>query len=405
MKHAQIYWKLLLIPAFLCLGWGTSYSQQVEPELSSYGFHADERFCKSDRYPKNKNFVKPCFRVGSFTDMEGLFPSKNVKKGKTQQPLNYADGKNVDPKIKLLISNLEKSHPLTSILLWRNGTIQKEKYYYDRKDTDLFLSFSMHKTLSAMMIGVALDRKFIASIDDPVTKYVSELSGTLWEEVTIKNTLRMSSGAHVDQRGLLVPIIYKNEGVISAIKRLSNKEFQPGTKFSYNDVNTLVLGLIINKVFKKNYAEAFSEEIWSKIGAENRASMITNQSGEVISNAMFNARVRDYLRLGLLFVNQGKNQLGEAIIPKKWVDAIFGEDPEVTSCPFGRGCFGSGWGYSYQAWLPPHPGTFAFIGKYHQLIFVSRNTNTVLVVTSVNDPGPLPSSPNLMALIDYLANN
>jgi len=405
MNKVKIHWRFSLFLAFLCMGLSPSYSQQIVPELTSSGFQADERFCKSDSYPKNKKFVEPCFRVGSFTNMESLFPSRKVNRGEKEQALKYADERNTDHRIEELIANLENSHPLTSVLLWRNGEVQKEKYYYDRKDTDLFLSFSMHKTLSAMMLGIALDRKLVASLDDPVTKYVGDLSGTLWDEVSIKDTLRMSSGALVDQRSLLVPIIYKNESVISGIKRLSNREFQSGTRFSYNDVNTLVLGLIINKVFKKNYAEAFSEEIWSKIGAENRASMITNKSGEVISNAMFNARVRDYLRLGLLFVNQGKNHLGETILTEGWVDSIFGGGVEAAKCPFGRGCFRSGWGYSYQAWLPPYPDTLAFIGKYHQLIFVSRKTNTVLVVTSANDPGPLPSSPDLMALIDYLAIN
>jgi CubicO group peptidase (beta-lactamase class C family) len=66
----------------------------------------------------------------------------------------------------------------TSLLVARDGTILYEHYQYGRTDAERFLSYSMAKTVTGMLIGIAVREGAIRSIDQSAADYVPELSGT-----------------------------------------------------------------------------------------------------------------------------------------------------------------------------------------------------------------------------------
>ena len=378
---------------------------EIKPSINKSGPASDKIFCAGQGYPMKVRYIEPCARVGSFTAMQKLFPTSPINKADAVRTLDYAEASTINPNLKKLADEVLKTEPVTALLIWRKGKILIENYQYDRKPTDLFISFSMHKTITGLLVDIALKRKRLNSIAEAVTNYLKSLKGTSWDNVSIENALRMSSGFPANQRAFLVPLLFRGADRTKQIKAVFKRQtVQPGKSFLYNDANSYVLGMITENIFDKKQGELISEFIWRKIGAEANAKILTTKSGQHLVSANILARPRDYLRLGLLMLEGGRNHLGEQIISPSWIDGMFGQTERTSDCPFGRNCdYINPWGYSHHVWLPPYPNTTAFIGKYGQLILISKDTDTILVMLSVSDPRPIDQATSIKNLIEFLS--
>ena len=98
------------------------------------------------------------------------------------------------PGAELTLDDYLRRNPTTGLLITHDDTILFEHYQYDRTDHDQLLSQSMAKTVTAMLIGIALSEGAIRSLDQPASDYVSGLAGTAYGETTLRNLLHMASG-------------------------------------------------------------------------------------------------------------------------------------------------------------------------------------------------------------------
>jgi CubicO group peptidase (beta-lactamase class C family) len=388
----------LIVIFFLIVNCAITVAVKSDPTQtikSKHGFFANEMFCGDRNYPiptmtkGDRDFTKDCYKIGSFTNMESLFNSKKILKSEKLYSLEYANIANTS-RLKIALADLIDNYPLIALIVAKNNKIVTEYYGYSRKANQRFASFSMHKSLNALLIGIAYEQRLIKNLDEPVVEYLEELSNTEWASITIRQLLTMTSGIKVEQRKMLVPLLFGNSKILELVINQDSRVSPPGNIFSYNDANTLILGKVIERVFNKTWNKVFESEVWLKIGSEDNASVLTSERGEVLTNAFFNARPRDYLRLGLLMVNNGKNFLGEQLISINWMNKMFGRDPEFTDCPIGAGknCPGLGpFGYTYQTWRTPSGSAIFFMGKYGQLIFVHPASKTVAVILSATKSG------------------
>ncbi len=85
-------------------------------------------------------------------------------------------------------------NPVTGLLIAKDDTILFESYQYGRTDRDRFISQSMGKTVTAMLVGIAVEEGAIRSVDDPVEVYLHRLKGTEYGKASIRNLLNMASG-------------------------------------------------------------------------------------------------------------------------------------------------------------------------------------------------------------------
>ena len=76
------------------------------------------------------------------------------------------------------LGNYLARHPTTGLLVARGDTILLERYQYGRTDRQRFTSWSMGKTITSMLVGIAIAEGRIRSVDDPAEHYVPELAGT-----------------------------------------------------------------------------------------------------------------------------------------------------------------------------------------------------------------------------------
>jgi len=387
-------------------------SNELKPEFRKSGIDAETKYCASENYPISKDYYKnPCSKVGSFTNFDKLYPSVLVDNGDSIWEIKYADNSLRDSPLAVAIDNLLNQHPVMALIVWRDGQIIREVYQYDRKDTNLYHSFSMHKTVTAFLVDIAINQGLINSLEDKVTDYIPELNETDWKDVTIFQALTMTSGFENHNGKLYTELLFKDGDRLKTIKDLYHtrkyaffSKINPGEKFIYSDANTYVLGLILERVYKEDYADILSQLLWRKVGFESVAKVTTTKSGQHMVAANLLARPRDFLRLGLLVLNDGRNHLDEQIISPEWIDGLFGKTQKTSKCPYGRGCRG-GYGYSYQAWLPPTDNTVSFIGRYGQYIHINKDTNTVVVINAVDDPVPTEKRPLILELFNAASIN
>ncbi|MBI1892380.1 MAG: serine hydrolase [Burkholderiales bacterium] len=341
---------------------------------------------KAEGYPAARHFLgltQEKFMVGTFSNMSRSFPHRTIRAGDAVVPLAKASAE-----LKLTYSMFGneysvqeyfKSHRLTSMMILRDGEILLEEYQYDRKPEQLFTSFSMAKSVVSLAVGKALEEGLIHSLDDPAHRYVSELKAHPYGETSIRNLLRMASGvkfsedyANFSDIQLLAANSFFSS-VIAALKPYQTRVVEQGARFRYASSETAVLGLVVRGATGKSLADYVSEKIWKPLGAEADAAWMIDPKGVEIGFAYFNARLRDYGRLGAMLANDGAWN-GRQIIPASYLREAtdFHAHPQEFA------------GYGYHFWtLPGTSRHFALKGLHGQFILVHPAKRLVLVQTGV----------------------
>jgi CubicO group peptidase (beta-lactamase class C family) len=362
------------------------------PTFSPTGPNAAEHG-EAQKYPigTRETMDQPEYLVGSYSHFDTIFPAKAVprpdKAWTFQRSPHEPDIHYYYHGEQFSLEDYLARGSLTGILIARDDTILSEHYQYGRTDRDRFTSHSMVKTIVSMLFGIAISEGRIRSIDDLAAAYVPELKGSEYGKTPIRDLLHMSSGIALDQSGDLADVLswgVKNDGEMVA--RIDKRAASPGTRFSYNGIDTEVLALILHNVTDCSLSDYLSEKIWKPIGAESDASWIIDSSGQEVAYFGFNAVLRDYARLGRLLAWDGCWQ-GNQLIPKQWiVDATTNRDSDPQLAPGAATPF---LGYGYQVWiLPGSRRMFALLGAHGQYIFVDPASKLIMVQTAVR-PKPI----------------
>lgn len=356
---------------------------------------------KAEGYPICPASLLPETRclVGLVSRYDEVFHARKVARGEHERPLKRAAA---EPAIRYTyqsqVSGLDdylSRHRTTGLLILKGDTILVERYQYDRKPEHRMASFSMAKTIVAMLVGVALSEAKIRSLDDRAEKYVAELKGTPYGETPIRHLLTMSSGVRFtetysgsDDVAMLSRLSThrQSEGGAATVTPFRTRDRPPGERFHYSSAETQVLGLILRAATGKPLAEYLSEKIWQPMGAEADASWVIDKGGFEVALAGFNATLRDYARFGMLLANDGTLD-GRRIIPAAWVRAAT-TPPAKQFQPMQMNSF---FGYGYQTWIiPGKERSFALLGLRGQGVFVDPKSRVVMVHTAageVGDPG------------------
>ena len=295
-------------------------------------------------------------------------------------------------------------NPTTGLLIARGDTILFEHYRYGRTDRDRFLSASMAKTVTGMLVGVAVAEGAIRSIDQPAADYEPDLAGTEYGKTSIRDLLHMASGVAftetydgTDDSAKMSRLLFgpRNPGTAKVLAGFNTREAPPGTRFHYAGAETAVLGVVVGNAVGMSLSRYLETRIWQPMGAEADATWTIDTTGRETAYCCLNAILRDWARLGLLLAHDGAWN-GRQILPRTWV-----REATTVAAPFlAPGTATRGDGYGYQVWLPPGPRRqFAFRGIHGQAILVDPDAKLVLVHTAVRlKPAGDPAALELMAL-------
>ncbi len=293
----------------------------------------------------------------------------------------------------------------TGMLIYHKGKVIYEDYDRGMTDTTTHISWSLAKSVVSALIGIAIDEGRIVSEEQLVTEYVPLLKGSAYDGVTIKQCLQMSSGVKFDETygdpnsdiTRFSKHLALNQPFADFILTLQ-REREPGTYNHYVSMDTQVLGMVLKAAIgEKPLSDYLKEKIWDPIGMEHPARWIVDNTGMEMALGGLNISLRDYARLGILFLNKGK--FGDRqIVSEQWIEKsvtpdaphlLAGDNP-ASSNPFG---------YGYQWWIPVEQsgGDFFAAGIYNQYIYVNPEKELVIAKTSAN--------PNFTAKTDRSKRN
>ncbi|HKO72246.1 MAG TPA: serine hydrolase [Bradyrhizobium sp.] len=334
------------------------------------------------------------YRVGAFSHFDELFPTRQIKPAAS--PWSFKRVQMPHAFEKRATDYLSRN-PVTGLLIAKDDQIFFEHYQYGRTDRDLLISQSMVKSITGILIGIAIAEGAIKSVDDAAETYVPGFKGTEYGKTPIRDLLHMSSGVEFgeesngerDLNRLWIDMIASGEssgkGTIGSITQFNRRIAPPGTKFSYASIEPDVLALVLRYAINKPLSDYVHQKIWSRIGAEADAKWLIDAQGLEVGHFGFNAVLRDYARLGRLLAHDGGWE-GEQVIPARWmIDATTLRDSDAYLLP-GRAMAPQPFGYGYLFWLLPGARRqFALVGGLGQRICVDPASKLVIVQTAVEN--------------------
>ncbi len=278
---------------------------------------------------------------------------------------------------------------ITGLLILKNGEIVTERYRYGRSEDARFLSFSMAKSVTSLLIGIAVAHGAIASLDDTAAKYVKDLDGSAYGNTSIRHLLRMSSGLRFTERydgqddvaRLSRSAASGNPSVLSVLRSITERHAAAGEKFVYASAESEVLGRVLAAATGRSLADLSTEWLWQPMGAENNAFWRTSTDGQEMAAGAFNASLRDWGRLGLLLANDGRVGTQQIVPLEYLLDATDAARQPAAFSPYHAT---QSFGYGYQFWLHPlRERSFGLQGVHGQSVFVQPANGIVMVQTAV----------------------
>ena len=141
-------------------------------------------------------------------------------------------------------------------------------------------------------------------------------------------------------------------------------------------IDTQMLGFLLHKVTGKSLTQLLQEYIWQPMGMEHHGGWVTDNTGFEMALGGMTATLRDYAKLGLLYLHGGMLN-GHRIVSADWIN-------KATSTYTGRHTQDE-YGYGYQWWIPPHStGDYFAVGIYDQFVYVHPSKQLVIAKLSAD---------------------
>jgi CubicO group peptidase (beta-lactamase class C family) len=280
------------------------------------------------------------------------------------------------------------------------GTTVHESYYNGMTPETLHLAQSVSKSVAATVFGILIGQGLI-NPDAAVTYYLPELATTGWNGAKVQHVLDMASGVAYSEEytdltsdigvtdvasgwrpkpGKADPDFVWPTCIWEQILSLKNTDAEHNTRFAYRSIETDVLAFIMERVTGRRLPQLISDELWSRIGAEHDACITVDSSGYGLAQGGFNATLRDFLRVGLAHLNDGKSN-GVQVIPTSWVEDCRNGDHGFFN-DAGREMFPNGL-YRNQFWVEDADSeTLMALGVFGQFIYISPAYDMVIVKLS-----------------------
>lgn len=312
-----------------------------------------------------------------FPIMQGIFPSIQVAAGSKASSFKVKE--NITPQWKdstTLDAYMQTDH-IKGVIVLQNNKIRLEEYAEGVDKKSVWTSFSMAKSVSSMLLGVALKEGDIGSLDDKLQKYIPALKGRDYGKVSVRELLTMTSGIewnedysdpNSDVAQMYESPCREDESHILTYMKSLKSAHEPGTHWNYSTGETDLVGILIQKATGKSLAEYLSEKIWQPRGMQHCAYWLADECSHLnIGGSGLSATLRDYARLGTLMLQDGEYK-GEKILSEKWME-------NATSLLYKTNDEGGGYGY---LWWRYKNGSYAAIGIFGQMIYIDPHKDLVI---------------------------
>ncbi|MDM0086903.1 MULTISPECIES: serine hydrolase [unclassified Variovorax] len=333
--------------------------------------------------------LTPELAVSTYRNIDRLFPTRTIDAGGTPYALPAAATQLTQLRFvagtrDYGLDEFFAANRVAGLLILKDGKVAHERYQYGNTQKTRWMSMSVAKSVTSTLIGAAVQDGLIASIDDPVVKYVPRLKGSAYDGATVRDVMMMASGARwnetytdpsSDRRQMLEAQIGQTPGALMTLMSRLPRAATPGMVNNYSTGETQVAGEIVYNAVKRPLAQYLSEKIWSRMGMEAPANWwLDSPNGVEIGGSGISATLRDYGRFGLFMMNDGVID-GQRVLPPGWV-AEAGSPKRLSG--------GTPLAYGYLWWIPGgrsgDDGAFYGTGIMGQYLYINRKEKVVIVV-------------------------
>ena len=303
----------------------------------------------------------------------------------------YTEGSIKEP--MTLVESIEKTQGSQGVLIIQNDTIVFERYWGSLTADRLATVFSVSKSVTSLLCGIAVDEGYIKSIDDPVTDYIPELKkkDPHWQRLTVRHLLDMRSGLDFDDtyymhlkdldRVIAIARLNYSHNVMKQVKHLKFR-CEPGTEHFYESMTSQILGIVIERATGQPYAEYLSDKVWKPLQMEQSAVVNIDSRKHRVAQSFggISMTARDLAKIGRLYMNGGVWN-GKRIVSQDWIR-------QSTAYDTTNGGYHFNWYNTsyYGADKPEHPGFYA-LGIKMQVLYVNPDLNLIMVRVGMNNSG------------------
>lgn len=274
----------------------------------------------------------------------------------------------------------DKSY-VNSLVIIKNGLLVKEEYYNGGNKDILDLTFSVTKSIMSTLVGIAIDKGFIDSVDQAMMDFFPEYNTSKLDprknDITIKHLLMMQSG--FDYETNIIDDMRAAPNMIQAIINTKLK-FDPGTDYLYSTHGTHILSGIITKATNMSTKEFAEKYLFKPLGIKSM-EWTTDQNGIYFGGAGIYLTPRDMARFGYLFLQNGVID-GRKIISSEWIN--------IATC--NHRSYKNDWremndlGYGFSWWTGEmHKHSLYFAAGYGGQWILLIPDLDIIIVTTMND--------------------
>jgi CubicO group peptidase (beta-lactamase class C family) len=282
----------------------------------------------------------------------------------------------------------KKAH---SMLIAREGKLLVEEYFYDESPEKPHDLRSANKSITSILVGIAIDQGLIGSVDDSVANYFPEYQATFnssasKKDITIKHLLTMSSGLDANDWNRDSP---GNENKVYRLKEDWVKLFfelelinQPGSTFAYSTLGEIALRALLANVSGMSLNEFADQNLFTPLGIVDQQWTLKLYGREDVPIRV-ELTSRDFLKLGQLYLNKGMWH-GRRIVSEDWVAQSTSTHTRTNEKRLGNPEYAYlWWRHTFEVDGKTIRG-FQAQGAGGQFLFVFPELDAVLVFTSDN---------------------
>ena len=217
-----------------------------------------------------------------------------------------------------------KYNNIDGIILSQNGRVFYKKYLNNYHKDSLHDSRSAFKSITSLLIGIAIDKGYIKSVQEKVYPFFNNYKPSMnWDErknnMTLEHLLEMKSGYDCEEwngsKDCESEMETSKDWVQFSLDLPLAK--RPGEKWSYTSINTMILSGVLSRSSKMTVTEFADKFLFQPLGITNYR-WTKDPSGQEMTAGSFYILPKDFLKIGELMINDGKYK-NQAIVSKNWI--------------------------------------------------------------------------------------
>lgn len=278
------------------------------------------------------------------------------------------------------------------------GMLVDEQYFGGMTSATRHLMMSVSKSLVGVVAGVLCDIDALHP-NDLVTDHVPDLLGTGYTGATVRHVLDMRSGTHFSEEYLdpdaEVRLLEQAIGWAPRTRPVPDTLYgflatlradRPhGGAYAYRSCETDVLGWVCEAASGRRMSHLVSELVWQPIGAEHLADIAVDRVGAGMHDGGISGTVRDLLRFGSVFLDDGVAWSGQRVLSPAWIESTLSGETD-SAMVFAAGAdapWMPGGMYRNQIWFPSERrDVLVCLGIHGQMVYIDRSAQMVAVKLS-----------------------